>query len=138
MAGYSGTPLAQKLGIKEGALVVTVGAPADFPAWLAPLPDGVTITTRVRAGADVIVAFFTKWADVVNRYPALHDAMAVNGGLWIGWPKKASGVATDINDHLLRDLLLPTGLVDNKGCAIDETWTGLRFVIRKELRAARR
>ena len=138
MAGYSGTPLAQKLGIKEGSVVVTVGAPAGFAASLAPLPDGAKVTTRVRDGADVIVAFFTKSAELVKRFPALHAAMAVDGGLWIGWPKKSSGMATDITENQLRDLLLPTGVVDNKVCAIDDTWSGLRFVIRKELRAARR
>ena len=138
MAGYSGTPLAQKLGIKPGALVVVLGAPAGFIDSLAPLPDGVTITTRVRDGADVIVAFFTKVAELKKRFPALHKAMAVDGGLWIGRPKQSSGIPTDITEHVPRQLLLPTGLVDNKVCAIDDTWSGLRFVIRKELRAARR
>ena len=137
-AGYSGTLLAQKLGIKAGHSVALLKAPAGFETTLVGLPDGVTIRTAARGTNDVLVSFHTKRADLEQRLPALLAAMDVDGGLWVAWPKKASGLPTDITEDTVRAVALPIGLVDNKVCAIDETWSGLRVVWRRELRAAKR
>jgi hypothetical protein len=134
MAGYSGTPLAQKLGIKEGHRVVLLGAPPGFAKTLEPLPP-VSIGTKLKAPADVIVLFVTARAQLEDRLDAIRAAMDPAAGFWVAWPKKAAKIATDMTEQTVRDVALPTGLVDNKVCAIDETWSGLRLVIRKELRA---
>ena len=133
-AGYSGTPLAQKLGIKPGHSVALLKAPDGFEATLAGLPEGVTIRTAARGTNDVLVSFHTRRADLEKRLPILVDAMDVDGGLWIAWPKRASGVPTDITEDTVREVALPIGLVDNKVCAVDDTWSGLRVVWRRELR----
>jgi hypothetical protein len=133
-AGYSGTPLAKKLGIGAGMVIAAPGAPDDFAALLDPLPEGVTWKRRVQAPVDVVVAFFRRRRDVTARWPALTAAAGPNGAVWVAWPKKSSGVATDLTEDGFRELLLPTGWVDTKVCAIDETWSGLKFVLRKELR----
>jgi hypothetical protein len=133
-AGYSGTPLPRKLGIREGDRVAVVGALDGFADTLGELPDGVVVITRPRAGVDVVVAFFTRRRDLERRLAALRKAIEPAGGLWIAWPKRSSGVETDITEDTIRDVALPTGLVDNKVCAIDETWSGLRLVVRRELR----
>ncbi len=113
-------------------------APEDFRETLGDLPDGVSVHTQVRTGsdADVVVAFFTRRSELEARLPTLVDALGVDGGLWISWPKRSSGVETDITEDTLREVGLPLGLVDNKVCAIDETWSGLRFVYRRENRDA--
>jgi hypothetical protein len=135
MAGYSATPLAQKLGIKEGHRVVLLGAPAGFAKSLEPLPP-VEVLAKLKAPADVIVLFVTKRAELEASLSKIRAAMDPAAGFWVAWPKKAATVATDITEQTVRDVALPTGLVDNKVCAIDLTWSGLRLVIRKELRAA--
>jgi len=132
MAGYSGTPLAKKLGIKEGSTLGLLGAPADLD--VQGMPDGVTVRTSARGASDVIVTFHHWRAELEKQVPQLLKALDVNGGLWIAWPKKASKVPTDITEDTVRDVFLPLGLVDNKVCAIDETWSGLRVVWRKENR----
>ncbi len=129
-AGYSGTPLVRKLGIKPGAVVVLDRAPEDFDETLGELPDAVTIRRRLRSSCDVIVSFHVRRAELERRLPALKAALAEDGGLWLAWPKASSGVSTDLGDASVRELGLATGLVDNKVCAIDETWSGLRFVYR--------
>jgi hypothetical protein len=136
MAGYSGTPLPQKLGIKENHRVVVLDAPTGFAKTLGTLPTGATVSTKSSAKGtyDVFVAFVTKRADLVKAIDKLRKHMEPAAGLWIAWPKKTSGVATDITEQMIRDIALPTGLVDNKVCAIDDTWSGLRLVIRKENR----
>lgn len=136
MAGYSGTPLVKKLGIKEGHAVATQQAPGGFPALLGQLPDRARLTTSLsgKVPLDVLVAFFTSRSAFVKALPKLRARMAEAAGLWIAWPKKSSGVATDMTEDVVRAVALPTGLVDNKVCAIDETWLGLRLVIRVELR----
>jgi hypothetical protein len=134
-AGYSGTPLWKKLGITEGSELALLGAPDGFA--IDDLPDGVTVRRQARGRVDVIVSFHTRRADLARRAPALLKALAVDGGLWVAWPKRASGVPTDITEDVVRDVLLPTGMVDNKVCAIDQTWSGLRLVLRKELRSGR-
>jgi hypothetical protein len=137
-AGYSGTPLAKKLGIKEGHTVALVKAPTGFQTTLEGLPDAVTIRTAARGTNDVVVSFHTRRSDLERRLPTLVGAMDVDGGLWVAWPKKASGVPTDITEDTVREVALPTGLVDNKVCAIDDTWSGLRVVWRREVRASKR
>ncbi len=129
-AGYSGTPLARKLGIKPGARLALIGAPPGFEATLAELPPGVALLRRARHPLDVIVAFSVRRAPVARRLPALRAALDPAGGLWIVWPKRSSGVDTDLSDGVVRELGLDAGLVDNKVCAIDATWSGLRFVYR--------
>ena len=135
MAGYSGTPLAKKLGITDSTRLAVLSAPDGFQ--IEALPASVTPRTAARGVSDVIVAFHTSRADLARRLPTLTRALDVDGGLWIAWPKKASGVATDITEDVVREVALPTGLVDVKVCAIDDTWSGLRLCLRKELRAGR-
>lgn len=137
-AGYSGTPLATKLGIKEGHSVAVLGAPVGFASTLEGLPDGVRLRTATRGVNDVIVSFHTERRDLERRVPALLAKLDIDGGLWIAWPKKASKVPTDITEDTVREVFLPLGLVDNKVCAISEVWSGLRVVWRKENREARR
>ena len=129
-AGYSGTPLPKKLGIKPEARVALVGAPDGFDQTLGELPGGVTIHRRLQGRFDVIVAFFTDAAALERRLPTLRRGLTDAGGLWLAWPKQSSGVATDLGDRVVRELGLAAGLVDNKVCAIDQTWSGLRLVYR--------
>jgi hypothetical protein len=135
MAGYSGTPLAKKLGIKEGSLVVLIGAPAGFSGTLEPLPAGVEVCNglaRRRGDYDVLVLFCKREADLRREFPRAAVRLGPAGGLWVAWPKKASGVATDLSFTEVQAIGLARGLVDNKICAVDETYSGLRFVVRKE------
>ena len=135
MAGYSGTPLPKKLGIKAGHRVLVLGAPAGFAKTLGPLPDAVVTGTRAGGGPyDVVVCFVTGRAALARQFKALRQVLQPNGGLWAAWPKKASGVKTDVTEDTVRAVAFPLGLVDNKVCAIDETWSGLRCVIRLENR----
>jgi hypothetical protein len=136
MAGYSGTPLAQKLGIKEGHRVAFVSAPAGFDELIGDLPDGVTVRSRARGPLDVIVFFTRSRSELDRRLPALRRAMDPAAGLWIAWPKRSSGVETDLTENVARDLGLANRLVDNKVAAIDDTWSGLRLVIRLKDRPA--
>jgi hypothetical protein len=135
-AGYSGTPLPRKLGIGEDDTVALIGAPDGFEDTLGPLPEIAALHTDLADGAryDVIVDFVTQRAELEASLPRLRAVMAPACGLWIAWPKKASRRPTDMTDQVIRDVALPTGLVDNKVCAIDETWSGLRLVIRREHR----
>ena len=133
-AGYSGTPLPKKLGIKEGTLFATVHAPADFDATLGALPAEAEHRARLSPDLDVVIAFYTSRGSLAKEWSKLTTAAAPTGTVWVAWPKKASKVPTDITEDALRELLLPTGWVDNKVCAIDDTWSGLRFALRRELR----
>ena len=134
-AGYSGTPLPQKLGIKAGHRVLLLGAPEGFEAdVLGPLPDGVKVARSLRGEADVIVSFHVRRGELERRLPRLRAAMKPASGLWIAWPKKASKVPTDITENVVREIALPTGLVDTKVAAVDAVWSGLRLVIRVENR----
>jgi hypothetical protein len=135
MAGYSATPLARKLGIKSGHVIALLDAPPEFPDLLAPLPDETDVRTSLDGGPfDVVVCFTTRHDELVRRVAEVQPVLAVAGGLWIAWPKKASKLPTEVTEHTVREVALPVGLVDNKVCAIDETWTGLRLVLRRELR----
>jgi hypothetical protein len=130
MAGYSGTPLAKKLGIKDGHRVAFPQAPDGFTGLLGELPEDVTVKSRATGPLDVIVFFTKNRAELERRLPALRRAMDPAAGLWIAWPKRSSGVETDMTEDVARELGLANRLVDNKVCAIDETWSGLRLVIR--------
>ena len=131
MAGYSGTPLAKKLGIKPGTRLALDAAP---PGWAVPeLPDGVVAATDAER-ADVVVAFFREAAELPERLPALARRIFPAGALWLAWPRKAGGHVSDITENGLRDHALPLGIVDNKVAAIDEDWSGLRMVWRLEHR----
>jgi hypothetical protein len=129
-AGYSGTPLVRKLGIKPGARLALIGAPDGFDRTLGELPVGVAVLRAARGPLDVIVAFFIDRSRLERRLTALRTALEPAGGLWIAWPKRASGVATDLTEGVVRELGLAAGLVDNKVCAIDAVWSGLRLVYR--------
>ncbi|MEA2229885.1 MAG: hypothetical protein QOF04_3515 [Solirubrobacteraceae bacterium] len=133
-AGYSGTPLQKKLGFKAGFAAAYVNAPDGFDELLGALPDGVAVRARLRGPLDLIVCFVTERRELERRLAALRGALAPAGMLWIAWPKRASGVPTDMTENVVREVALPTGLVDTKVAAIDDTWSGLRLVIRKELR----
>jgi hypothetical protein len=130
VAGYSGTPLPKKLGIKDGHRVAAIDAPQEFP----PLVADVDLVKELRGQFDVIVFFTTERARLEKRLDALRRAMKPETGLWIAWPKRASKVPTDMTEDVVREVALPTGLVDNKVCAIDDVWSGLRLVIRVEHR----
>jgi len=127
-SGYSGTPLARKLGIKPGHRVLLLGAPQGFE--IPDLPGDVTVARRAAGKADVIVSFHTERADYERRLPKLRACMEPAAGLWIAWPKKASKVPTDLTENVVRDVALQNVLVDNKVAALDATWSGLRLVIR--------
>ncbi|MGB6337366.1 MAG: hypothetical protein WBG96_17305 [Thermoanaerobaculia bacterium] len=131
MAGYAGTPLPKKLGIKEGSVVVLLGAPGDFEETLGTLPPEVRPRRRARGEADLVLLFCKRLAELERRFPVAVRTMAEGGSLWIAWPKQASGVATDLTQNKVRAYGLDNGLVDFKICAIDDTWSGLRFARRK-------
>jgi hypothetical protein len=127
-SGYSGTPLPTKLGIRPGAQVLLDGAPADFD--LGPLPEQVTLHTHPSASYDVAVLFCLDHARLAQRWPVLHKKVTPAGKLWVAWPKKASGIPTDLGEGPVREFGLAHGRVDVKVCAIDATWSGLAFVVR--------
>ena len=135
-AGYSGTPLPQKLGIKAGMRVALLHAPARIEDTLGPLPEGVHLQHGLRKSqkVDLIVGFVTERDHLARNFGWLIGTLPSDGAFWVAFPKKASKVTTDMTDHAVRDVVLPTGWVDVKVCAIDDTWTGLKIVLRKELR----
>ena len=133
-AGYSGTPLAKKFGFKPGMRTLFVDAPEGFADLLGELPDGVRVLARAAPDLDLAVLFVTERRALERRLPRLHDKLAPAGMIWVAWPKRASKVPTDMTEDVVRDVALPRGLVDVKVCAIDETWSGLKLVIRRELR----
>lgn len=130
MAGYSGTPLAKKLGILEASRVTLLAAPAGFARTLGPLPEGARVLRGARRRVDVVLFFTRSRAELEAVFDSLKGRIEPNGGLWIAWPKKASGVATDLSFDVVQGIGLGAGLVDTKICAVDETWSGLRFVNR--------
>jgi len=134
VAGYSGTPLPRKLGIKEGQAVAFPGSPPDFAATLGELPPGVDIKKRAAGPLDVIVAFFTRRRDLERRFDSLARAIFPDGALWVAWPSRASGAHPDLTGEVVREVALPQGLVDIKVAAIDQTWSGLRLASRVENR----
>lgn len=139
MAGYSGTPLTKKLGMKPSQRIALLNAPESFSTALEPLPEGVSVSTRLRGRAafDLIVFFAPDLAVLRDGFTRLADRLTPNGALWIAWPKRASGVATDLTEDVVRTVGLEAGLVDVKVCAVDDIWSGLRFVYRLKDRPAR-
>ena len=137
--GYSGTPLPRKLGIAPGSIVSTIGPPAgleiDLGMLLEPLPDEVRLTTGTRADADVTLLFVTQRSVLEATIPALGEAIFPDRVMWVCWPKKASKVVTDITEDTIREVVLPLGLVDVKVCAVNDVWSGLKVVWRKDRRA---
>jgi hypothetical protein len=135
-AGYSGTPLVRKIGIKENCTLVLVGAPAGWT--MGELPAGVRVSRERRTGkatgADIVVAFFGDLATLSREVPRLSRTIVPDGALWVAWPRRAAGRASDITDNSIRAVALPLGLVDVKVAAVDDTWSGLKLVWRKELR----
>jgi bifunctional DNA-binding transcriptional regulator/antitoxin component of YhaV-PrlF toxin-antitoxin module len=132
-AGYSGTPLPKKLGIREGDAVCVVDDPGNARELISPLPPGATFASDPPS-AQVVVLFVTARRALEEQVDELGQAVFPDRSLWIAWPKRSSGVATDMTEDVVREVALPLGLVDNKVCAIDATWSGLRLVWRKELR----
>jgi len=130
MAGYSGTPLLKKIGIKSGDRVFVVNEPNEFMGLLGELPDGSIVVGKPKSDLNVGILFTTSAADLKKRFGSARKLLVQNGMLWVAWPKKSSGVDTDLNENVVRDIGLAEGMVDTKVCAIDETWSGLRFAIR--------
>ena len=138
MAGYSGTPLAAKLGIKTGTALLAVGAPADYRDLLAPVPDGVAFASRLTARIDLIHVFSTSRRKLGAFLGRARRDMRDDAAIWVSWPKKAAAVPTDLTEDVVRELALPLGLVDIKVCAVDATWSALKLVVRREQRRAAR
>jgi hypothetical protein len=134
MAGYSGTPLVKKLGLATGQRVFVEAPPDDYLMLLEPLPENIEFATRLGGQFNFIHLFVKAEARLRERLPVLMAKLQPDGMIWISWPKKASQVATDITEDTIRKVALPLGLVDVKVCAVDATWSGLKLVIRKELR----
>lgn len=132
--GYSGTPLARKLGITDGTTVLPLGAPADYRALLAPLPEDVAFARAASAKTDVAHVFVTKRADLAKHLKALRTKLRPDAAVWVSWPKKTSKVPTDVTEDVIRAVCLPMGWVDIKVCAVTDVWSGLKLVVRKELR----
>ena len=133
-AGYSGTPLARKLGITPGCRVRTTAAPSDYVELLEPLPSGAKISKSIRSNIDIWHLFTKSRGDLEAALPRMLRGIHADAAIWVSWPKKASGVPSTVDGDAIRELALPLGLVDVKVCAVDDTWSGLKLVIRKELR----
>ena len=133
-AGYSGTPLAKKLGYKPAMQVCLLGAPAGFRQLLEPLPDAVSFASRSGQSTDMVHLFTAKRAELARALQTARKTLKPEASIWVSWPKKASKVPTDITEDVIRAVALPLGLVDVKVCAVDATWSGLKLVIRRELR----
>ena len=137
MAGYSGRSVVQKLGIKPGFRIFVDGAPASYGEIVGPLPADTTIAPRLKATLDMVHLFAMRAAALRKKLPACREAIAPGGMVWVSWPKKSSGVTTDVTENVVRDTALSLGLVDIKVCAIDDTWSGLKLVIPRDQRAKR-
>jgi hypothetical protein len=135
MAGTSGKAITQKLGIKPGFCIFVSGAPKAYDEIVGDLPDGARIILRLKAPLDMVHLFATRAAGLADKLSTCRKAIAPDGMIWVSWPKKSSGVASDLSDIVVREVALPLGLVDIKVCAVDEVWSGLKFVIPKDLRA---
>jgi hypothetical protein len=137
VAGYSRTPLPQKLGIKPGMIVVAIDPPEDYRKLLDPIPSGVNFATRPVGNTKFVHLFATRRSQLTNQLSILRRKIADDATLWISWPKKSSGVATDITEDVIRAVALPLGFVDVKVCAVDEIWSGLKLMIRRENRKSK-
>ena len=137
MAGYSGTPLATKLGIKSGSEIHVVNAPQDYFDSIEPLPSGVKVVRRLSSSTDIVHIFTARKNDLSNALQVYRNKIKPAGAVWVSWPKKSSKVPTDVTEDVIREVALPLGFVDIKVCAVSEIWSGLKLVIRKELRPLR-
>ena len=133
--GYSGTPLSRKLGLVEGMNVFVVDAPSTYASIVPALPTGVRFVSRASRTVDLSHVFATRREELQQRLAKLRAVLRDDAIIWVSWPKKASKVATDITEDVIRDVALPMGLVDVKVCAVSEVWSGLKLVVRKELRS---
>ena len=133
-AGYSGTPLAKKLGLKPGDLVTLLNAPPGFRKLLEPVPDGVRFATKFDKAARVVHVFTTRKAELAKSLATCRKSLAPDAAIWVSWPKKSAKVATDLTEDVIRQVALPLGFVDTKVCAVSDVWSGLKLVVRKELR----
>lgn len=133
-AGYSGTPLAKKLGIKEGATILAVGAPSEYEALLAPLPAGVRFVARPSSGVDLVHLFTVRRAELARALERYRETLKPDAIVWVSWPKQSAKIPTEVTENVIREVALPLGWVDIKVCAVDETWSGLKLMVRKELR----
>lgn len=136
-AGYSGTPLFRKLGIAEGSRVKTGGAPDDYLDLIAPIPPWATVGPRLRKDVDIWHLFVTSRRALDRKIEQCIREIRANGAIWVSWPKRSSGLRTDMTEDVVREIALPLGLVDVKVCAVDQTWSALKLVIRRELRGKR-
>jgi hypothetical protein len=134
MTGYSDTPLPKKLGIKPGLVVITINAPTNYRRLLGTIPEGVTFSDRLKPDSSFVHVFIRKRSELAKRLAVLREKIADTGTVWISWPKRSSGVPTDVTEDVVRAVALPLEFVDVKVCAIDETWSGLKLVIRHEQR----
>ena len=134
MAGYSGTPLARKLGYKAGTRAWVLAMPAGYKDWLVPLPEGVVFQRRAGVDTELHHLFLSGRMVLEQRLRELRRSMPVEAAIWVSWPKKASGLVSEIGEDEIRAVALPLGLVDIKVCAVNEVWSGLKLVLRKELR----
>ena len=134
MPGYSGTPLAKKLGIKSGFRIKTTNAPENYLDLLSPLPDDVTFSNTFRANIDLWHLFTTRRSDLKKNLQVCQKQIKQDGMVWVSWPKKSSKVPSEVTEDTVREIALPLGMVDIKVCAVDEIWSGLKLVIRRELR----
>jgi hypothetical protein len=132
--GYSGKPLAAKLGLRPGMRVVVLDPPRDYASIAAPLPDGLEVAAALEPNSEAIHAFFREREALEHALPQLLAALAPDGMLWVSWPKRSSPLAGDLDENAIREVALPTGLVDVKVCAVDADWSGLKLVLRRELR----
>jgi hypothetical protein len=133
-AGYSGTPLAKKLGIKAGSRLLLIDAPPSFATLLEPLPEAVELVAKSTAATDIVHLFCRQKSVLKAALAGFRRSLRDDAVLWISWPKKSSKVPSEISEDTIRELCLPLGWVDIKVCAIDETWSGLKLVLRRELR----
>jgi Protein of unknown function (DUF3052) len=134
MAGYSGTPLAKKLGIKPGSRILPLHAPANYASLIAPLPENATLVSRVTARTDIVHLFSTQRKELSATLKTLREKLTDEGAVWVSWPKKSAKVHTDITEDTIREVALPLGFVDIKVCAVDDVWSGLKLVVRRENR----
>ena len=131
MTGYSGTPLPQKLGIKPGLNVVTINAPRNYRRLLGTIPEGATFSDCLKSDSSFVHVFIKKRSELAKRLSILREKIADTGTVWVSWPKKSSGAATDVTEDVVRAIALPLGFVDVKVCAVDKTWSGLKLMVRR-------
>src|SRR6266478_231609 len=137
IASYFGTPLPQKLGIRPGLTVVTINAPANYRRLLGQIPDSVTFSERLKSGSSFVHLFTSRRSEMQKKMSILRDKISDNGAIWGSWPKKSSGISTEVTEDVIREIALPLGFVDIKVCAVDDIWSRLKLMIRRENRKSR-